>query len=263
MKIVNQHLAQSIREQGMLKEPNSYGYIYLAAEVEKPHPIKSASNAKRALLKQLIHASNGLPSTLEHAVRRADVFNALIIPPGSAEGRRVLKEYRYPAHVAKFDIVILVECVDVNAAREVRQHKAFLEMERTLEQAAEYTNCFVAKNPKRIAEVDKTRNGIFLFNHFFAADVDAKGTSGTNVLLDVWEYTAGWWTAKANLTNSTPLQPLDGEATPYSLVNHCRWDRISQVLPHLLFRPSMGKFVLGNFTANNIVAMPILYRLAN
>src|SRR3546814_2971318 len=33
MKIVNAHLARSIREQGMLQEPNGFGYIHLAGEV--------------------------------------------------------------------------------------------------------------------------------------------------------------------------------------------------------------------------------------
>ncbi len=38
MEIVNPHLAHSIREQGMIMLPNSFGYIHLAAEVELPRP---------------------------------------------------------------------------------------------------------------------------------------------------------------------------------------------------------------------------------
>lgn len=38
-------------------------------------------------------------------------------------------------------------------------------------------------------------------------------------------------------------------------------DRLGDVLPHLLFRTSLKRFVLANFTANDIMAMPILYRL--
>ena len=79
---------------------------------------------------------------------------------------------------------------------------------------------------------------------------------------DQWEYTAGWWTAKANLTNSTPLLPLPGEHSSYSLINHCRWDRMLYLAPHLVFRPTLNDFVLRNFTANDIASMPVLYHLA-
>src|SRR5690606_2967221 len=125
-----------------------------------------------------------------------------------------------------------------------------------------HVHCFAACNAKRIAEVDHDRDGVFLFNYFYAPDIGAKGADGLEILRAVWEYTAGWWTAKANLTNSTPLQPLEGEQSDYSLINLCRWDRLIDVLPHLVFRPSLRRFVLANFTANDIVAMPILYRLA-
>jgi hypothetical protein len=111
----------------------------------------------------------------------------------------------------------------------------------------------VYKNPKRINEVSKDTDGIFLFNYFYSED--------TKTLLDVWEYTAGWWTKNANLTNSTPLQPVLAGSS-YNLINHCRWDNLIDVLPSLIFKPNMKRFVLKNFTDNNIVAMPILYRLA-
>lgn len=262
MKIVNGHLARSIREQGMLQEPNEFGYIQLAGEVESPHPLKKVSARKKALLADLIAAADDLIAALPDHVRRADVFTAFVIPPGSGEGRRVLERQSYPVHVARFDAVVLVECPNPEAARQVRDHEAFQRLQRMLEAASTFTHCLAARNAKRIAEVDKTRDGVFLFNYFFAADVQAKRSAGVDILLAVWEYTAGWWTAYANLTNSTPLQPLDGEGSQYSLINHCRWDKLWDVLPHLLFRPSLGKFVLANFTANDIVAMPVLYRLA-
>lgn len=262
MKIVNDHLARSIREQGMLQEPNSFGYIHLAAEVESVHPLKKSSANKCALLSKLIAASEKLVAAYPSEIRRADVFQAFVVPPGSAEGRAVLKRQNYPVHVAQFDVVVLIECVSVEAAKQIRERSDFIELERMLMDSASYTHCIVAKNVKRIAEVDKSKDGIFLFNHFFAADVKEKGSEGIDILLAVWEYTAGWWTANANLTNSTPIQPLEGEKSEYSLINHCRWDKLWHVLPHLIFRPSMRQFVLANFTANDIVAMPVLYRLA-
>ncbi|WOO39588.1 hypothetical protein [Rubellicoccus peritrichatus] len=261
MKIVNGHLAHSIREQGMIQEPNRYGYIHLAGEFERPSPIRSNSAEKRKLLDELKTAATRLQSG-ENDVNRADVFDAFIIPPGSKEGRKVLNEGNYKVHVAEFDVVVLVECISPEAAMEVRGSKLFLQLKGILEKATKIVHCITAKNAKRIAEVDHDRNGVFLFNYFFAADVESEGAEGIEILLGVWEYTAGWWTAKANLTNSTPIQPLKGEKSSYSLINHCRWDRLIDVLPSLLFKPSLHKFVLKNFTANDIIAMPILYRLA-
>lgn len=261
MKIVNAHLAHSIREQGMIQEPNSYGYIHLAGEYERPSLLKRSSAEKRKLLHELKTAAARLQLG-EHDVNRADVFDAFIIPPGSKEGRKVLSKDNYKVHVAEFDIVILVECTCAEAAKQVRDSKLFLQLKGILDRAAKFVHCITAKNAKRIAEVDHDRNGVFLFNYFFAADIKSKESEGIEILLGVWDYTAGWWTAKANLTNSTPIQPLDGEQSFYSLINHCRWDRLIDVLPSLLFKPSLKQFVLKNFTANDIVAMPVLYRLA-
>ncbi|MGJ3260429.1 MAG: hypothetical protein ACFE0S_12580 [Rhodospirillales bacterium] len=262
MNIVNGHLAESIREQGMIQPPNTFGYIHLAAEVERPHPLRPNSAHKKALLASLRNAADDLVKTFPDLVRRADLFDAFVIPPGSAEGRAVIEKSGYDVHVAAFDVVLLLECANPDAAQAVRGSPEFGAIAEMLGDAATHTHCVAARNAKRIAEVDRDRDGIFLFNYFHAADIDAKGAKGVEILLAVWEYTAGWWTKKANLDNSTPLQPLDGEASDYSLVNHCRWDRLIDILPHLIFRPTLKKFVLANFTANDIVAMPVLYRLA-
>jgi hypothetical protein len=262
MKIVNGHLACSIREQGMIQKPNEFGYIHLAAEVEHPHILGGTSKRKQALLTALKQAAQQLKGSDPERIQRVDVFQATVIPPGSKEGRRVLAKGNYDIHIAEFDIVVLVECRNPESAHEVRQGKAFAKLKGLLDNEATFVHCVVAKNAKRIAEVDKERDGVFLFNYFFAADIAAKGAAGVDILLGVWEYTAGWWTAKANLTNSTPLQPVEGERSAYSLINHCRWDSMVDVVPHLIFRPSLDEFVLKNFTANDIMAMPVLYRLA-
>lgn len=252
MKIVNPQLAESIREQGMLKEPNSFGYIQLAAEVEKPRLLSSGSGAKKKLLADLKVLCATLKAS-SNVVQRADVFRAFIIPPGTKEGRELIARKHYSVHIATFDVVVLIECASVDDALAVHETPAFKAIQQRLKEDAKYLYETVAKNPKRIDEVSKETNGVFLFNFFYSED--------TQTLLDVWEYTAGWWTAEANLTNSTPLEPVQA-GSQYNLINHCRWDRLIDVLPALLFKPSMKKFVLANFTANNIVAMPILYRLA-
>lgn len=259
MKIVNDDQARSIRAQGMLQSPNDFGYIHLAAEIERPRVLGGHSQRKTSA----IEAAKKAAATLarDPRVNRADVFSAIMIPPGSKEGREVVERGGHDVHIAEFDLVILVECPTPALAREVRETEAFQRLHDVVRAAASFVHCVTATNPKRIAEVDRTRQGVFLFNYFFAANVESKGASGIEVLLGVWEYTAGWWTAKANLTNSTPLLPMDGEESSYSLINHCRWDRLSDVLPSLIFRPTLNSFVLGNFTANDIMAMPILYRL--
>ncbi|GJM05229.1 MAG: hypothetical protein DHS20C09_12200 [marine bacterium B5-7] len=251
MKIVNSHLAHSIKEQGMIKPPNSYGYIQLAAEVELPRPFLSNSASKKTLLAELKVLCGKLKSS-SASVRRVDLFDAFIIPPGANPGLKLIDKNGYDVHLAKFDIVLLIECSTVDDALTLRDSSAFKEIEQVLHDKATYTHSMVAKNANRIDEVSKDSNGIFLFNYFYAED--------TQTLLDVWEYTAGWWTAKANLTNSTPIQPVEA-GSQYNLINHCRWDKLIDVLPSLIFKPGLNNFVLKNFTVNNIVAMPILYKL--
>jgi len=252
MKIVNAHLAHSIKEQGMLKEPNSFGYIVIAAEVERPSLLSSNSTEKKALLSELKLYCSELDLSFD-SINRADVFDAFIIPPGTKEGRDLIKEKNYDVHIAAFDIVILVECKSVEDALLVRKSQELEKILGLIKPKATYMDVMIHKNAKRIDEVSKDSDGIFLFNFFYSED--------TQTLLDVWEYTAGWWTEKANLTNSTPLQPVEANSQ-YNLVNHCRWDNLIDVLPSLIFKPSMKNFVLKNFTENSIVAMPILYKLA-
>ena len=251
MKIVNADLASSITEQGMLKDPNAFGYIAITAEVELPRILSFNSPKKKALLSELKLLCRALHES-SVTVNRADVFDAFIIPPGTKAGRKLIEEKGYDVHVAKFDIVILVECASVEDAlfaSKTQEIEAILELIRL---KSSYMEIMVYRNPKRIDEVSKDSAGVFLFNFFYSEE--------SHTLLDVWEYTAGWWTKNANLTNSTPLQPIvDGSS--YSLINHCRWDKLIDILPSLIFKPSMKNFVLKNFTENNIVAMPILYKL--
>lgn len=93
-----------------------------------------------------------------------------------------------------------------------------------------------------------------MFNYFFADD------TAQNVA--VWEDTAGWWGQETGLNNSTVLLPREGEDSNYNIINHCRWDSLREVLPSLAFKRTFRTFVLANFEANNVAAMPILYRVA-
>lgn len=262
MKIVRPHLARSIRAQGMIKDPNPYGYLHLAGEAFRMNPLKKTPPAKRALLDRLKVLAKELVDAKRASVRRADVFNGVFTPAAHNPGLELIREGGYEVHVARYDVVVLVECASPEEAVHVRETDAFKALRAELEKASTYVHCFAAHNAKLIDEVDHDRDGIFLFNYFFAADIAAKGSDGVDILRAVWEYTAGWWTAKVNLTNSVLLEPLAGEPSQYSLINHCRWDRKRQVLPSLIFRPSLQRFVVANFTANDVASMPVLYHLA-
>jgi hypothetical protein len=97
-------------------------------------------------------------------------------------------------------------------------------------------------------EVDKTFIPFYLF--------DKKKQN-----LEVWNYTAGWFQKETNLDNSTLLLPTKTEASAYTVINHCRWDNLKAIIPSLLFKKTFKKYVLDNFYANRVGAMPILYKL--
>ncbi|MEO5499999.1 MAG: hypothetical protein ABIR31_01035, partial [Ginsengibacter sp.] len=62
--------------------------------------------------------------------------------------------------------------------------------------------------------------------------------------------------------NSTVLLPLYKQQSKFTIINHCRWDKLSDILPALLFKKSFHTYVLENFYANKVAAMPILYKIA-
>ncbi|MGK8503604.1 hypothetical protein [Nocardia asiatica] len=103
-------------------------------------------------------------------------------------------------------------------------------------------------------DVDATRQGVFLFNFLYGQE--------EKELVPVWEYTAGWWAINRGLDNSRVMQPLPGEPRDCGIINHCRWDRLRDVAPKMIFRPSFRRFVLADFAANDISAHPALYRPA-
>jgi len=112
-----------------------------------------------------------------------------------------------------------------------------------------------ARNAKRVGDVDKTRPGTFIFNYFVADD--------PAVMLELFDYLAGWYEAETGLDNSILLVPLDEEKSDYVAINHARWDAS---LPRFAWQQfskrSFRTYLLANLKANHVGAMPILYRLA-
>lgn len=249
MKIVNEHIQFSEIE---YETPNTSGYVLLLAEIERPFPLKPNSKHKKAIIaeaKALCEQLNGLDEVVS-----AHILDAFIIPPGNKPGRKILEKDHPDVHIAAYDLVVQIETKDVDSIQTLQNSTIFKQLVELLKNATQYFRTVVAKNVRKIGEVDKNRNGVFLYNFFYAADREG--------VLPVWEYTGRWFVEKTGLDNSTLMMPLENEKCDYAVINHCRWDGPLDIIPHLIFRPSINDYVLGNFTANDIVAIPILYKLA-
>jgi hypothetical protein len=184
-------------------------------------------------------------------VVRADVFRGLIRPPGGGSSGEGAGGLHVPN--ADFDAVLLVETTTVPAAAELAADRVLTKMLADLDELATRTLSFAASNVRRIGPVDHERPGVFLFNYFSADDVDAN--------LHAWQYTAGWFQDETGLGNSTVLRSVHADASPYTLVNHARWDNLRDVLPSLLFKRSFRRFVLRTFADHHVAPHPILYKL--
>ncbi|MEQ9366391.1 MAG: hypothetical protein RIF32_19275 [Leptospirales bacterium] len=248
MRIVNQHLKYP---RAPLIEPNRTGYIHIGIEIDDTRLpfFLFSSAAKKTVIARAKIVSETLAARPD--VNTAHVFRAVARPPLD---QPYLEAVRDRFHVARFDVALLIETRDLKAARALRACDEFQDFENFVNDFATYQHVVVAENARRIAEVDKSRQGVFLFNYFFSEQMED--------LLPVWEYTAGWFVKETGLDNSTLMMPASRESSQYGAINHCRWDSLSRLLPKLIFMKSMQTYVMENFAANKIAVMPILYRLA-
>lgn len=230
-----------------LIEPSTAGYVHVGANSGSWRLPIALPRARRRWILDLMHAAaRGLRA--DPGVTRADVFEGLLRPPGQAShgGNGGVPD-------ADFDAVLLVETTTVAAAATLRADQRLVALVGELRQAEVGILVFAGSNARRIGPVDHDRQGVFLFNFFSADSVESN--------LFAWQFTAGWFQDQTGLDNSTVLQPLEAEAVPYTLVNHCRWDRMRDVLPHLVGKRSFRNFVLRVFADNGVTPRPILYRL--
>lgn len=232
-----------------LAEPLPSGFVHIAAEVDPRPPFLPNSRKKRQLIARCKQWCRRLEG--ESEVLGAVVFDAFVATPGKGE---FLERRPGEVHVARFDLAVLIETTSPETAEALRSSPVYTTMERTIREEATFTHVVTATNPRSMGPVDHERQGVFLFNYFFA--------DNTAQNLAVWEYTAGWFGQETGLDNSTVLLPRDGERSEYNIMNHCRWDRLRDVMPSLLFKRSFRDYVLANFESNNVAAMPILYRMA-
>lgn len=233
-----------------LVEPPPSGYVQLAAAVEPP-PGRAGrpghSPAKSALLGQLLDEAEELQRGPD--VLRASVFRAAVIAPPAG--------YVPPSglHPARYDVAVLVETRRPQDIGAVAEQPPYRRMRQALADASADVHVLTAHCGKCVGDVDRGRQGLFLFNYFVGAD--------PAVSLDLWEYLAGWYTRETGLDNSVLLEPLGGTDSDYTFVNHARWDAgLAGFALRQFTKPSFYRFVQPNLKRNRTTSMPLLYRLA-
>jgi hypothetical protein len=230
-----------------LIEPTTSGYLLLAAQVDRRPMFLPDSRAKRRLLGHVRDLVASLRA--DERVLEANGFDGLLTPPGRGE---VLKR-RPGVPVARFDLAVLVEATSPATAAELEGEAPWRDLVRAIEAASRRSYRLRAHNVRRMGPVDHRRQGVFLFNYFYA--------DRTDLNLAAWQYTAGWFRDQTGLDNSTVLLPDHTSEPRYRLVNHARWDRLRDVVPALIFKRSFHTYVLEHFRVNGVAAMPVLYRL--
>jgi hypothetical protein len=233
-----------------LIEPTTLGYLYIGAAVHPGAPLVGASEKRTAILALANRWARDLRRV--PGVVQVDVFRAIVMPP-TGRFSAYLRERHGAVHVANFDVIVLIQASSPERAREVESGPAFVALRKVLETGADDVRVIAARNVRRMGDVDMTRPGLFLFNHFAAADPE--------VMLELWEYLAGWYAVETGLDNSVAMAPLEGEFPDYTIINWARWD--SWALPHFwrqLSRPSFWRYVTANLDANHAASMPIYCR---
>ena len=230
-----------------LAPPDRGGYVLLAGTVAAGRQPFLPSRRMRKLISTLTPkvAELGRQPGVE-----ADLFRAQLVAPGM--GHELLEKRAGRVTPAHFDVVVLVRTDDPEAAKALRDNATFKAIRSELAAASRHTHEIVARNVRRIADVDHDRRSVFLFNYFYADD--------NEVLVPVWEHTARWFVDNTRLPDSVVLEPIEGESGEYGIINHASWPHYWTFLPHFILRPSFRRFVLATFAANGVAAQPILYR---
>jgi hypothetical protein len=233
-----------------LMEPTSLGYIHIAAQTRKPaFPFGAKTDPK------FLEGLKELAGHLEQmdAIETVTVFKAVGSPP--VERLPYVKDHADVIHLARYDVVVLVETKLQEFIEPVQSTPLYQALVEYISNEAMDMHVMTARNSKRVGNVDKTRDGLFLFNYFVAEDPD--------VMMDLWDYLADWYRVEMDLDNSTLLVPIQEDISDYLAINHARWDGgLPGFLAKQMSKKSFRNYVLANLDANHVGAMPILYRLA-
>ena len=223
MRVVNPDLSKA---KVNLVDPNPWGYLLLVSET---NPASVATDANQAedisiqggpesvsdlradFYKKIDPIRNALDSLDDvHAV---SVFEAILFAPSSLDTYQPRSPDSRPA---RFDSIVVIETHSPADMDAVRSTPAFGELLSTVRGRSTYTEVITVTNAKKIADVDRRNPGVFLFNFFFAEDPQR--------LLDIWDYTAGWWETVGKMHNSELLVPmLTCACTASSAVRRIPW----------------------------------------
>ncbi len=232
-----------------LIEPTTLGYIHLAAVMQPRRvPFMPTGREKAQLLTTLKHLARQLEQL--DAVEKVTVFHAIVMAPPSG----YVKQHRDAIHLPRYDVVVLIETTSPETAREVQKTAAYAALGEALRSKVNDLHIVVARNVKRVEDVDKRRKGLFLFNYFVGED--------PQVTLALWDYLAGWYAVETGMDNSTLLLPLEGERSDYTIINHARWDGLLSFMWQQMTKKSFRTYMQVNLDVNHVGAMPILYHLA-
>lgn len=239
---------------GTIGEPTGYGYIHIGVTVDPiPMPLTPLvppNRKKTALLYQLPEMMNDLQE--QPVVERATAFNAVALPLQFRHP--YIKTHADSVRRATFDVAILIETSSPETISEVQNSSGYHSLDNLLRETSDNLHVMTASNTRCVADVEKTPDGLYLFNHFVAEDAA--------ILPPLFEYLAGWYQAETGLTNSTLLTPMDGTASDFCAVNHARWDYgLLRLLKNQLLKRSFRAYVLANLKRHSVGAMPVLYRL--
>ncbi len=114
--------------------------------------------------------------------------------------------------------------------------------------------CSPRANARRVADVDKSRQGLFIFNYFVGDDPE--------VVVQLWDYLAGWYEVETGLTtprcSSRPRasKPTSRQSTTPDGTTVCRGSPGRQFT-----KKTFGSYMKANLAANYVGSMPVLYRL--
>ncbi len=230
-----------------LIEPEALGYIHIAAEVHpRAVPLLPNPRAKSKLLAELKALAQPLAQL--DAVVRVTVFDSTGYSPLSPD----LQERGDSIPIARFDIVVLIETTSPTTARELQTTAVYQTLVETLRHEATSVHVIAARNAKQIGDVDRTSSGVFRFTYFVGDDAD--------VMLQLWEYLAGWYAVETGLADASLLVPLHGERSDYVAIDYAGLSGRSLV--RQMRAKSFRTYVHANLAANRVGAMPVLYQPA-
>lgn len=247
-------IADSTYSKAQFIEPTSLGYIHIGAEVQPPRlpvTLLPTRGKKATLLKGLKQCARQLEQL--DTVETATVFKAVTLPP--FHRFPYIKDHRDSLRLARFDVAVLIETSSPAVVPDVQDTSIYGKLVDAIRSEATQMHVMTARNEKRIADVDKTRDGLFIFNHFVADDA--------TVMLELFDHLAGGYEAETGLNNSTLLVPFDDDDADYVAINNARWD-VSRLrfLWWEMTNPGLRNYVQDNLKANQAGSMPVLYRLA-